>query len=164
MGLNTTSSRFLGTGVAIVDGGVGSRNRRVAVLLGFAFTGWAACTAVMGIGLAVTSLDVALVVHAVVAPIVFAILTIVYFRRFNDAGPLLTAVVFLAFVMAMDAVLIAGIVQRSFAMFASPLGTWIPFASIFGATFLAGLWQRRAKGTDPNRGMHHWKERAHESQ
>ena len=73
------------------------------------------------------------------APIGFALLSLLYFKRFACTTPLETAAAFLAVVVAMDAFLVAPVFERSYAMFASPLGTWIPFALIFAATYLTGL-------------------------
>jgi hypothetical protein len=116
---------------------------RTLTIVGFAFLGWALCAATMGIGMAVTSLGNALIIHAIAAPIFFAGVSLVYFRRWNYAAPLETALVFVAFVMAMDFLVVAMLINRSFAMFASPLGTWIPFALIFASTLLTGLFVRR---------------------
>jgi hypothetical protein len=108
-------------------------------ILVHAFVGWALCAAVMGIGMAVASIDTTLVVHAVAAPVFFAAVSWVYFRKFNYTGPLPTATIFLGFVMAMDFFVVALLINRSLDMFSSPLGTWIPFALIFAATYLTGL-------------------------
>lgn len=50
-----------------------------------------------------------------------------------------TAAAFTGFVVAVDFLLVALVILRSLDMFASPLGTWIPFALIFAATWLTGL-------------------------
>jgi hypothetical protein len=41
-------------------------------------------------------------------------------------------------VIAMDFFVVAMLINRSFEMFASLLGTWIPFALIFASTYLTG--------------------------
>lgn len=63
----------------------------------------------------------------------------VYFTRFAWTTPLATAATFTGFVAVVDFLLVALMINRSLAMFASPLGTWIPFASIFCATWLTGF-------------------------
>ncbi len=83
-----------------------------------------------------------LVIHAIAVPIVFAALSLVYFKRFSYTTPLQTAIAFLAFVVCMDVFLVALFVEKSFAMFTSILGTWIPFALIFLSTYLVGMWGR----------------------
>jgi hypothetical protein len=110
----------------------------VAVLL-HALAGWAYCGMLIGVGRRFLSMDATLVVHAVGAPIGFALLSLLYFKRFACTTPLQTAIAFLAVVVAMDAFLVAPVFERSYAMFASPLGTWIPFALIFAATYFTGM-------------------------
>ncbi len=125
--------------------------RKIAILLAHAFIGWVLCAATMGIGMSVTSLENALVVHAIAAPIFFTIVSLVYFRKFNFTTPLQTAVIFTAFVITMDFFVVAILINRSFEMFASMLGTWIPFALIFTSTFLTGLLTSK---TDPAKKQH----------
>ena len=52
--------------------------------------------------------------------------------------PLPTAIAFTAIVVVLDAVVVAGLIQRDFGMFASVFGTWLPFALIFLATWATG--------------------------
>jgi hypothetical protein len=103
-----------------------------------AFVGWALCAATMGIGMAVTSLDNALIIHAIAAPFFFALVSLVYFRNFNYTAPLKTAVIFIFYVIIMDLFVIALLINHSLVMFASLLGTWVPFALIFLSTWLTG--------------------------
>lgn len=112
---------------------------KILTILAHAFVGWALCAATMGIGMAVTSLNNALIIHAVAAPIFFAGISLVYFRKLNYTAPLQTASIFIAFVIGMDFFLVALIINRSLAMFTSLLGTWIPFVLIFTSTWLTGM-------------------------
>ena len=112
--------------------------KKTLIVLAHAFVGWGLCAATMGIGMAVTTLDNTLVIHAIGAPIFFCGVSLVYFRRFNYTAPLQTASYFLAFVVAMDFFVVAMLINRSFDMFTSILGTWLPFALIFAATYLTG--------------------------
>ncbi len=112
--------------------------KQIVILLAHAFAGWALCAATMGIGQAVTTTQHALVIHAIAAPIFFAGISLLYFSRFHYTPPLATAAIFLGFVIAMDFFVVALLILRSLEMFASPLGTWIPFALIFASTFLTG--------------------------
>jgi hypothetical protein len=114
------------------------RLKTAATLLAHAGVGWALCGLTMGIGLVVTSLGAALIVHAIAAPVYFALIAWVYFRRFHRTGPLATAAAFTAIVVFLDVVVVALLMQRSFAMFSSLLGTWVPFVLIFLATWLTG--------------------------
>ena len=117
--------------------------QKVAVILVHAFVGWMLCAATMGIGMAVTSLETTLIAHAIGAPIFFAIVSLVYFKKFNYTSPLQTATIFVAFVIAMDFFIVAMLINRSFEMFTSLLGTWIPFILIFTSTYLTGLFIRK---------------------
>ena len=118
---------------------------KTLIVLAHAFVGWFLCAATMGIGMAVTTLQTTLIVHAVGAPIFFALVSLVYFRRFHHTAPLLTAVIFVGFVMVVDFFLVALLINRSLAMFGSWLGTWLPFVLIFGSTLLTGTLVLRAK-------------------
>jgi hypothetical protein len=61
-----------------------------------------------------------------------------FFRRHPDATPLKTSLVLVAIVIGLDASVVAPVIEHSYVMFRSPLGTWIPFASIGLASFLVG--------------------------
>jgi hypothetical protein len=119
---------------------------RLLTILVHAFIGWALCAATMGIGMATTSLQNTLIAHAIGAPIFFAIVSLVYFKRFNYTTPLQTALIFVAFVITVDFLVVALLINRSLDMFASLLGTWIPFALIFASTYLTGFVLVRSAG------------------
>ena len=121
--------------------------KKILIILAHAFVGWALCTATMVIGMATMSIDSALIVHAIGAPIFFTIISLVYFNKFNYTSPLQTALIFVSFVIVVDFFLVALVINRSLEMFASLLGTWIPFALIFTSTYVTGvLTLRRAEG------------------
>jgi hypothetical protein len=122
------------------------RAREVGLKVGIPLVGWALCFALIGIGMSVTTVDNALIIHAIGAPIIFAFLASVYFRRNRLANPLTTAIAFTAFVMAMDFFVVALLILRDVAMFYSILGTWIPFALIFLSTYLTGLYTSKKTG------------------
>ena len=117
------------------------------VLLLHAFAGWLLCAATMGIGMALTTIETALVVHAAGAPIFFAPISMVYYSKFNYTGPLVTATIFVGFVMVVDFFVVGLLINRSLTMFASVLGTWIPFALIFTSTLLVGLQNKKQRKT-----------------
>ena len=119
--------------------------RQLTILILHGLVGWALCAAVMGIGMAVTSIQVALVVHAIAAPVFFAAASWVYFTRFNFTLPLYTAEAFLVIVVLMDVFVVAMFIQKSFDMFQSFSGTWLPFILIFLSTLLTGVWITRRK-------------------
>jgi len=113
--------------------------RQIAVIVGCALVGWALCFATIGIGMATTSLPTALIIHAVAAPLFFFGLSWLYFSRFGYTTPLFTAAAFLVVVMFMDFFFVALVILRSFVMFTSFLGTWLPFMLIFASTLVTGL-------------------------
>ena len=113
---------------------------KVVIILAHAFVGWVLCGAIMLIGRSVTSLQTTLIIHAIGVFVIFAIIGLNYFKRFNYTTPLQTAIIFVSFVILMDVFIVALLVEKSFEMFRSILGTWIPFIFIFKATYLAGLY------------------------
>jgi hypothetical protein len=101
--------------------------------------GWALCGTIMFVGMAITDIQTTLIVHAIGAPIIFSLISWFYFVRFNYTSPIQTALLFIGIVMFVDFFLVALIINKSLEMFQSPLGTWIPFALIFLATYLTGI-------------------------
>jgi hypothetical protein len=114
--------------------------KKLVIILAHGLAGWALCGAIMWIGMAVTSMENTLIMHAIGAPIVFGAISSVYFRAFNYTTPLRTAILFVSVVVFMDVFLVALLIERSFEMFTSLLGTWIPWALIFTSTYLTGLY------------------------
>ncbi len=123
-----------------------TNGRQRLVLVGHAFVAWALCSATMMIGMAVASVETALVVHAIAAPIFAGAVSWNYHRRFGYTTPLQSAVAFVSFVIVVDFFLVALVIERSLEMFTSPLGTWIPFLLIFSATYLLGWVVERRQG------------------
>jgi hypothetical protein len=119
--------------------GVSNRLKPLLVITLFALVGWLLCAAAMGIGTAVAGLKTALVFHAVAAPVIFIAVSAVYFSRYAYTCPLATAALFVAIVVLMDVFVVAMLIQRSFEMFTSFVGTWLPFILIFGSTYLTGV-------------------------
>ena len=114
--------------------------KKIRTILIHAFVGWALCGATMGIGMATTSMENTLIIHAIGAPIFFTFVSLFYYNKFNYTSPLQTAAIFVGFVIAVDFFVVALLINRSLEMFTSLLGTWIPFALIFTATYLTGLY------------------------
>jgi hypothetical protein len=96
----------------------------------------------MGIGPTLLTMETTLIIHAIGAPVIFAAVSWNYFKRFGYTTPLQTALIFTGFVIFMDAFLVALLIMGSFEMFASILGTWLPFALIFTSTYLMGQYLR----------------------
>ena len=114
-------------------------SRKIITVLLHAFVGWALCFATIGVGRVVTSMDNTLIIHAIGAPIYFAILSLIYFNKFNYTTPIQTAIIFVSFVVIVDFFVVALVIIQSLEMFYSLLGTWIPFALIFTSTYVTGL-------------------------
>ena len=114
------------------------RIKKTIIILGHAILGWGLCGALIGIGFKITSIENTLILHAIGVPIIFATISLIYFNRFNYTTPLQTAIIFVSFAILMDFFVVAIAVQKSFEMFASILGTWIPFVLIFASTYLMG--------------------------
>ncbi len=118
------------------------------VVLAHALVGWALCGSIIGIGRSVTTMENTLIVHAIGAPIIFGALAWVYTAKFHYTTPLQTAAIFAGTALLMDGGLIAPFVEKSFAMFADPLGTWIPLGLSFVSAYVVGtLRSRSASGS-----------------
>ena len=111
---------------------------KLLIILIYAFIGWTICGVIMFIGTAVTSEFIALIIHAIAAPIIFAVVSSYYFKRYDFTTPLETAILFVAFVLLMDFFIVALLIEGSLRMFGNVLGTWIPFILIFLATYYTG--------------------------
>jgi menaquinone-dependent protoporphyrinogen oxidase len=103
-----------------------------------ALVGWAACAAAMGGLLAIAALGTALVAHAIAAPMIFGVVAWHYFREDGARDPTPTAFTFVAIVALLDLMIVAGLVQHSLVMFASIVGSWLPFLLIFLTTWIVG--------------------------
>jgi hypothetical protein len=123
------------------------RIRRLVIILALGLVGWALCGAIIWIGMAFMPMETTLILHAIGAPIIFGIISAIYFKAFNYTTPLRTAIVFVSIVVFMDVFLVALLIERSFEMFASLIGTWIPWALIFASTYLTGLYATRRPET-----------------
>jgi len=120
--------------------------KKIAIILVHAFIGWVLCGATVGVGFALTSQANALVIHLILAPIFFILISWVYFRKFSYTTPLQTAIIWILFVIVADIFIVAMLINKSFDMFTGPgslIGTWLPFLCIFLATWLTGALVRR---------------------
>lgn len=112
--------------------------RKAAVFLAHALVGWALCGAIIAIGRSLTTMENTLIIHALGVPVIFTAVSYSYFRFFHYSSPLHTAAWFTWFAIGMDFFIIATFVEKSYAMFSSALGTWIPFLLIWLSTYLTG--------------------------
>lgn len=92
----------------------------------------------MWIGEVLVSPEAALLAHAIAAPIIFAMIAYLYFKRFAYTTPLQTAMAFLIFVLLVDFFFVALFLDGNLAMFRSMFGVWVPVTLIFLTTFLTG--------------------------
>jgi hypothetical protein len=115
--------------------------KKILILLAHAFMGWGLCGAIVGIGRNVTSMQVTLIVHAVGAPVIFVVISLIYYKWFHYTTALQTAAAFVLLVIFMDVFVVALLIEKSFEMFSSILGTWLPFVLIFAAVYTTGLKQ-----------------------
>jgi len=106
----------------------------------FALIGQALCWITIIVSFAVTTQYNALIIHAILAPVFFSIISLIYFKKFNYTTPIITAIFFISVVVLLDFFVVALLIEQSLDMFRSPIGTWIPFTSIFLATLLTGIY------------------------
>jgi hypothetical protein len=119
--------------------------KKFLVLLVHAFIGWALCGAIIAVGRSITSMENTLIIHAIGVPIIFFAVSYTYFKKFYYTGPFWTALSFLLFAVIMDFFVVSLLIEKSFAMFQSKLGTWIPFILIFTVTYLTGREFRKSR-------------------
>jgi hypothetical protein len=110
-----------------------------AYLFGLGFVLWGACGAVIAIGRRLWTLNTTLRVHLAAAPVIFFVVSAIHKMLAPDFNFLLRATVLTGLVVMLDAVVVAPLFERSYAMFRSLIGTWLPFAAIFLAGVAAGL-------------------------
>jgi uncharacterized RDD family membrane protein YckC len=121
-----------------ISGKKDALGKKIGIILTLAFIGWAICGMIMGVGLATTTEDNALILHAAFVPVVFFSVSFLYFSKFNYTTPLQTAGIFVTFVILMDIFVVSMLINKSFEMFYSFLGTWFVFGEIFVTTLLTG--------------------------
>ena len=109
-----------------------------AVITAHALVVWVLCGGLMFAGMSLFSLGYALVIHAIGAAIIAGLVAWFYFKQFHYTTPLVTAFLFVGIVIFMDVFVVALFIEQSLAMFASFIGTWLPFALILMATYLIG--------------------------
>ena len=107
-------------------------------LIGLALVLWGACGGVIAIGRRLWSIDTTLRVHLAAAPIIAFLVAAAHRALAPEFDPLLRAAAITIIVMLLDALVVAPLFERSYAMFGSIIGTWLPFATIFLAAWAAG--------------------------
>ena len=108
-------------------------------LLGLGLLLWGVCGAVIAVGRRLWSLNTALYVHLVAAPVAAFVVSVIHTLIDPEFGLVLRAAVLTGLVFTLDLLVVAPIFERSYDMFRSVIGTWIPFALIFIASLSAGV-------------------------
>ncbi len=108
-------------------------------LIGLALVLWGACGSVVAIGRRLWSIETTLRVHLIAAPIIAFLVAAVHRELAPEFDPLLRAAAITIIVALLDALVVAPLFERSYAMFRSVIGTWLPFASIFAAAWAGGV-------------------------
>ncbi len=121
--------------------------KKILIIFLHVFIGWALCGAIMGIGPKFMSMGLTLIVHLLAAPIFFAVISLIYYKKFNYTSPLQTAVIFTSFIILVDFFIVALLILKNLDMFASIIGTWLPFALIFLSSYLTGLGVNKTGGS-----------------
>jgi hypothetical protein len=121
---------------------------RVAVgpTLGWVVVGWAACGMVFALGRVLFGVEAAVIIHLLAAPLIGAMVTFLLWNHPRHPGVLATAATLAGGAALLDAILVAPFLERTFAMFGSPAGTWIPLGLIFAASMLAAALLSRPAG------------------
>jgi hypothetical protein len=118
-------------------------SKKIVVVAICTIVGWALCGAIIAIGRNLTTMQITLIIHAIGVPIIFGIISLIYFTKFNYTNPIITGIIFLGSAVVLDFFIVALLIEKSFDMFKSPLGTWIPFGLIFLSTYIVGLLVRQ---------------------
>ena len=100
---------------------------------------WAACGGVIAVGRRVWSMQTTLVVHLFAAAAFAFAAAAAHKVLAPDFDVVERAATMTGLIVALDALVVAPLFERSYAMFRSALGTWIPFAAIFLASWAAGV-------------------------
>lgn len=104
-----------------------------------ALAGWTICAAIVSTTAYATSLATAFAVNSVVAPVLFVVVSVAYFRRGDASHPGLAALVFVLVGVAFTLVTAVTVPARGVASLGSVTGTWLPLALVFVATWCVGL-------------------------
>ena len=110
-----------------------------AYLVGLALVLWGACGGVIAVGRRLWSLDTTLRIHLIAAPTIAFLVAAAHKGLAPGFDPLLRAAAITVIVMLLDALVVAPFFERSYAMFRSLVGTWLPFVAIFAASWAAGV-------------------------
>jgi hypothetical protein len=137
--------RFLGSINSVNSDFNNGDKMKTIIILVHAIIGWGLCGAVIAAGRMFFPIETTLIIHVIAVPIIFTTISLIYFKRFSYTSPFTTALIFLGFAAVMDFFVVAMLLEKSFEMFRSIIGTWIPFVLIFLSTYLTGYYFRKNK-------------------
>jgi hypothetical protein len=118
----------------------------VGITILWGVVGWMACGLVFMAGRALLGVDAAVVIHLVAAPVIGAAVTLLLRKHPRHPGVLAGAAALAGIPALLDAIVVAPFLERSFAMFASPAGTWIPLALVFASSAAVAALRAGAPG------------------
>ena len=81
--------------------------KKIIIFFMHAIIGWMLFGATVAIGRNMFSMQTTLIIHAIGAPIIFGLISWIYFTKFNFTKPLTTSALFLLFIMTMDFFVVA---------------------------------------------------------
>jgi hypothetical protein len=93
----------------------------------------------MAIGRRVWGLDTALRIHLAAAPFIAFVVSAIHKWMAPEFDSVLRATAMAGTTIVLDAVVAAPLFERSYAMFRSSIGTWLPFAAIFLVSWVGGI-------------------------
>ena len=100
---------------------------------------WGLCGTVMGIGRLLWSTETAIVIHLPAAPIFAFVAAALHTLLFPEFDPSTRAVVMIGVIILLDIAVVAPLMERSFEMFRSVIGTWLPFVLMFLSAWAGGV-------------------------
>ena len=113
--------------------------KKTVIILMHGILGWAACGMVMLLLLNFTTIYMALIIHFLLAPFIFLVISNNYYHRYDYTAPILTAILFTLIVMSLDFFIVGMVIEKNLEMFENVMGTWLPFLFIFLTVWLRGL-------------------------
>ncbi|HEY6006668.1 MAG TPA: hypothetical protein VIV57_27555 [Anaeromyxobacter sp.] len=106
----------------------------VGPALAWAVAAWLACGLTFAAGRAALGVNAAIAIHLVAAPLIGAAATRLLWRHPRHPGIAATALTLAGAAALLDAIVVAPFLERSYEMFSSAAGTWIPLALILLAS------------------------------
>jgi len=85
-----------------------------------------------------TRMETAFAVRVITAPLIALIVSSAFFSKYEHARPLSVAIIFAGVVALLDAVILAGFIDRSPRLLLEPRATWLPYALILLTTWGSG--------------------------